>query len=194
MIKMKNKIITAFGDDKLEHRENITYPKIYVMDLTNRTDNKQGMEIYDTPPEGIRTLLIENPNLDITATFFKPQCFKDEAESETDNCDGVFYLSDSTDDTWVLFLEIKDCKATNISKYFAKAKKQVITTVQTFRDKKIIASNKYVYANISFPRRDKTSFYNQFIKQPEIKEFLFKHKIFILGTNNLKIKNKTTIV
>jgi len=191
---MKNKIIAALGDDKLEHKENIAYPRIYIIDLTRRTDNAQGMMIYDAPQKGIATLLIENPNLDITATFFKQGCFKDENGNELDNCDGVFYLSNSTEETWVLFLEIKDCKATNISDYFKKAKMQVKTTVQIFRNKKIITDSKRVYANISFPRRDKGAFYNQLIKPPEIKEFLDNYNIFILGTNSLKIKNNTTII
>jgi hypothetical protein len=191
---MKNRIIAALGEDKVKHIENITYPQIHVTDLTQRTNSAQGILISDTQPEGIETLLIENPNLDITATLFKPQCFRDEHGYEPDNCEGVFYLTNSTDQTWVLFLEIKDCKHTNISKYFTKSKKQIIETVQIFRDKKIIAVKKRVYANISFPRRDKISFYKQVIEPGERKGFLDKHNIFICGTNKLVIKNDKTIV
>ena len=59
------------------------------------------------------------------------------------------------------------------------------------RDKNIIARNKRVYANISFPRRNKTDYFNQLIKNP--KDFRDKHKIILRGTNKLKIKNSTTI-
>jgi len=189
---MKNKLTTAFGD-KIEHIENITYPQIHVIDLTQRTNNAQNIEISDTQPKGIDTLLIENPNLSITATFFKPQCFINEDRKEPNNCEGVFYLSNSTNETWVLFIEIKDCKAKNISNHFKKSKEQIITVVRIFRNKKIIAENKKVYANISFPQRNKTGFFNQLIKSGEAKSFIDNHNILIRGTNRLKIKNSTTI-
>lgn len=190
---MKSKIVEVLGKDKVEHKENLTYPQIHVVDLTQRTNGKQSLEIYDSKPENIDTLLIENPNLNITATFFKPQCFLNEEEKESDNCEGVLYLTDSNDETWILFLEIKDCEAKNISYYFEKAKSQLTTIVQIFRVKNIIPQNKKVYANISFPRRNKTDFYNQLIKAGESKQFMDNHKIFIRATNKLKIKNETTI-
>jgi len=191
---MKNRLIAAFGNDLLEHKENINYPQIHVIDLSRITNSGQGIEVRDTKPEDIATLLIKNPNLNISATFFKPQCFKDDATGkEPDNCEGVFYLSGSTDKTWILFLEIKDCDSTNVSVYFKKAKKQIVRTVQLFRDKNIIAPDKRVYANISFPRREKVDYFNHLIKHPEKKEFLDKYKIFMRGTNQLVIKNNTTI-
>ena len=190
---MKNRIVAALGNEKLKHFENVTYSKIHVIDLTRRTNSVQNIEIYDTQPAGIATLLIENPNLDITATFFKPQCFIDEHRKEPDNCEGVFYLSNSTDKTWVLFLEIKDCNVGNISTYFKDAKKQIINTVQIFRDKDIITQKKRVYANVSFPRATKMNYFNQFIEKPEKKKFLDDYNIFIKGTNKLVIKNSTAI-
>jgi hypothetical protein len=152
------------------------------------------MKIYSTPRDGIATLLIENPNLvDITATFFKPQCFRDEHGYEPDNCEGVFYLSNSTNETWVLFLEIKDCDKGNIADYFSKAKMQIKQTVQIFRDKKIITLYKKVFANVSFPRTGKMNYFNHFIKNFERKKFLDDHNIFIKGTNKLVIDNDKKI-
>ncbi|MDR2621184.1 MAG: hypothetical protein LBC48_01220 [Dysgonamonadaceae bacterium] len=190
---MKDKITTSLSGDKLEHHSEMKFPQIHVIDFTERTKSARKLEIYDTKPDGIDTLLIENPNLNISATFFKPQCFLDEGGKEPDNCEGVFYLSNSNEQTWVLFVEIKDCKAKNISEYFDNTKKQVISVVQIFRDKGIISLQKKVYANISFPRRNKTDFYQQLIKDGEPKEFRDKYKIIIRGTNHLKIKNEQTI-
>ena len=190
---MKNKIISTFGDAYLKHIENIDYPQIHIVDLTERTKSAQGIEIYNEQPEGIDSLLIENPNLNITATFFKPQCFLHESGYEPDNCEGVFYMSDSTNETWVLFLEIKDCKAKNISNYFVKAKKQIINVVRIFRAKKIITENKRVYANISFPKSNKNVFFSHLIEPGEAKSFLDNYNIFIRGTNKLKIKSSTKI-
>ena len=191
---MKDRIIAALGNEKLEHVENITLSQFYVIDLTRRTNSAQSMKIYDKKPHGIDTLLVENPNLDITATFFKPQCFREERGGvEPNNCEGVFYLTDSTNATWVLFLEMKDCDATNISDYFRKSKKQITETVKIFRNKRIISYGKRVYANISFPRKHKMDFFNQLIKPGEMKSFIDNHNIFIRGTNKLRIKNNTTI-
>jgi hypothetical protein len=192
---MKSRIVAAFGEEKLEHRENITYPQIHIADHTRRTGGEHAIEIYDALPKGIDTLVVENPGLDISATFFKPQCFRDEHGKEPDNCEGVFYLTFPTDKTWILFFEIKDCKPTNISHYFIKTKEQVKTVVQIFRDREIIASknDKRVYANISFPRRNKVDFFSQLIKPGEAKEWLDRYGIFIRGTNCLTVKNDTTI-
>jgi hypothetical protein len=190
---MKNKIAAAFAEEKLEHIENIIYPQIHVADRTRATESKQTVEIYDAQPDGVKTLVIENPGLDITATFFKLQCFLDERGKEPDNCEGVFYLSDSTNGSWVLFIEIKDCKPKNISSHFAKTKEQIKKTVQIFRDKKIIAKDKRVYANISFPRRDKTEFYTQLFMPSEIKMWHDRDRILIMGTNKLKINSRTSM-
>jgi hypothetical protein len=189
---MKNKITDVFGNNKLIHKTALNFPQIHVMDYTERTKGVKGLEIFDKKPNDIDALVIENPNLDITATFFEPQCFLDES-GEPDNCEGVFYLSNSNDDTWLLFIEIKDCKSKNISKYFAKSKNQIISVVQIFRNKNIITPNKKVYANISFLRTNKKEYFNQLIQSGEKKEFLDKYKIFIRGTNRLRIKNEQTI-
>ncbi|MDR2622742.1 MAG: hypothetical protein LBC48_09240, partial [Dysgonamonadaceae bacterium] len=164
---MKNKITDVFGKNKLVHKTDLNFPQIHVIDFTERTKGIKGLEISDKKPNDIDTLVIENPNLDITATFFEPQCFLNERNEEPDNCEGVFYLSNSNDDTWLLFIEIKDCKSKNISKYFVKTKNQIISVIQIFRDKNIITPNKKVYANISFPRRNKKEYFNQLIQSGE---------------------------
>ena len=191
---MKDKIIATFGEEKLEHKENINYPHLYVIDLSRRSNKKEDMKIFDAPQENIATLLIENPKLiEISVAYFKPQCFQDEHGYEPDNCECVFYLSNSTNETWVLFLEIKDCDSGNISTYFKKAKVQIIKTVQAFRDKKIINDDKRVFANVSFPRTGQMNYFNHFIKHPEKKKFLDEFNIFIKGTNKLKIENHKKI-
>jgi len=195
IIRMKNKIISAFGNEKLEHKENINYAQIHVADLRRRTDNVHGLEVYATQPENIDTLLIENPNLlDISAAFFKPQCFQDEHGKDISSCEGVFYLADSTDKTWVLFLELKDSKPRNISRHLETAINQIKQTVEAFRTEKIIAQNKLVYANISFPRRNKTGFYNKLLGIEAPKELIDHHKIILHATNKLKIESNTKII
>ena len=43
--RMKTKLIAALGDDKLEHKENIVYPHIYVVDYTQKTNSARSIEI-----------------------------------------------------------------------------------------------------------------------------------------------------
>jgi hypothetical protein len=190
---MKNKIAQVFDKDKLEHQTGINFPQIHVIDLTERTKGLQNMEIHDHKTNDIDTLLIENPNLDISATLFKPQCFMDETGQEPDNCEGVFYLSDSYAQTWVLFIEIKDCKPKNVSNYHQDIKDKFIVNVKLFRDKGIIAQNKVVYAVASFPRIEKTNFHSHLIKASEWKQFRDKYKIMIKGTNEITIRNEKSI-
>ena len=102
--KLKDKIIAVFGKEKIVNKENITSPQIHVMDLTQRSKGVQSIEIYEAKHPNIDSLLIENPNLNISATFFMPQCFRDVHEKEPENCEGVFCLTHSTDKTWVLFI------------------------------------------------------------------------------------------
>lgn len=89
------------------------------------------------------------------------------------------------------FVEIKDCKAKNISVYKDKVKSQIISTVQIFRDKGIIEGCQRVYGIISFPRRNKASF-NQtiFDDVTEYKKLYKKYRISFFPTNDVFIVNE----
>jgi hypothetical protein len=190
---MKNRMVNEFGEDKLLH---VTTRKavFYVVDYTEKTHSTRSVEVLETYPTDIDPLTVHNPNpLDITTTIFKPQCFMD-GEKELKQCECVMYLTANTPTSWVVFIEIKDCKPRNASAYHKEIKEKFIVNIDLFRNKEIIPQDKVVYAIASFPRKEKTNFHNHFIKATEWKQFREKHKIMIKGTNEITLKNNERII
>ena len=190
---MKNRMINEFGENKLRH-VSTSKEVFYVVDYTERTNSAKSVEVLETLPTEIDPLIVCNPlTLDITTTIFRPQCFMNGKE-ELKQCEGVMYLSANTPVSWVVFVEIKDCKPKNVSNYYNEVKEKFIVNINLFRDRKIISSDKVVYAIASFPRKTKTNFHNHFIKATEWKKFREEYKIMIKGTNKMIIKNDKRII
>ena len=189
---MRNKLNANFGEVKLVHTIK-DKKEFYVVDFTERTKSARSVEVLETPD--IDPLTINNPDkLSITTSIFKPQSLVHENNKVIKQCECVMYLTTNTSSTWVLFIEIKDCKPSNASVYHKDVKEKIITNVGFFREKGIIPSDKKVYAVVSFPRKGKTNFHNHLIKSPEQKHFRDLHKIMIKGTNEITIKNDRTIL
>lgn len=190
---MKNRMVSEFGEDKLGH-VTTQKTKFYIVDYTEKTNSVRAVEVLETLPTDIDPLTVLNPtSLDITTTIFKPQCFMDGKE-ELKQCEGVMYLTSNTSESWVVFVEIKDCKPKDVSDYHNEIKEKFIVNIALFRDKEIIPQNKVVYAIASFPRKEKTNFHNHFIKATEWKQFRQKHKVMIKGTNVITVKNNISII
>jgi hypothetical protein len=190
---MKNRMVNEFGEDKLRHFA--TQKEVfYVVDYTERTDSTRSVEVLETIPTDIDPLIVRNPpTLDITTSIFRPQCFMDGVD-ELKQCEGVMYLSANTPATWIVFIEIKDCKPKNASDYHKEIKEKFTVNINLFRKKGIIPNDKIVYAIASFPRKAKTNFHNHFIKATEWKQFRDRHKIMIKGTNEITVKNNERII
>lgn len=193
---MKNRMVNEFGEDKLGY---ITTKKteFFVVDYTEKTKKTESarfVEVLETFPTDIDPLIVHNPiPLDITTTIFKPQCFMD-GEKELKQCEGVMYLTKNTPVSWVVFIEIKDCKPKNASDFHKEIKEKFTVNIELFREKGIIPQDKVVYAIASFPRKGKTNFHNQFIKASEMKQFRDKYKIMIRGTNEITVKDNGRII
>ncbi len=186
-------MVAEFGENKLKH---FTTKKteFYVIDYTENTNSTRSVEVLETYPTDINPLTVQNPKpLDITTTIFKPQCFMD-GEKELKQCECVMYLTADAPTSWVVFIEIKDCKPRNASVYHKEIKEKFIVNIGLFRKMNIISQEKIVYAVAAFPRKEKTNFHNQFIKAPEMKQFREKHKIMIKGTNEITVKNNEKII
>jgi hypothetical protein len=190
---MKNDLIRKFGEDKITH-QGYWSDELHIVDYTERTKSKRAVEVHCIKPTDIDSLKIANSTkLHITTSIFKPQWFIGDDGKEPKQCECVLYPTTYTKNTWILFLEIKDCKPKNVSKFYQEIKDKVLVHVNLFRDQGIIEPNKVVYAVASFPRRNKTSFHDLFITPPEVKNFRDKHKIIIKGTNEITIKNDYAI-
>lgn len=172
--------------------------KIYVVDFTERTGSKRKVEIHETIPQvpnsdkNMDCLMFENPSqLSVICNIFDDSQFKDNKGKDMQHCECVLFPKSEQGNISAAFVEIKDCKAKNISVYKDKVKSQIISTVQIFRDKGIIEGHQRVYGIISFPRRNKVSF-NQtiFDDAAEYKKLYQKYKICFFPTNNVYIVDK----
>lgn len=191
---MRSKINQVFNSERFAYSSNNS-PKIFVVDYTERTASARSVEVHSTKPNDIDALIIKNPTeINISTSIFMPQCFIDENGKEPKQCECVMNPANSQPDTWILFIEIKDCKPSNASNYHKECKEKILENVQLFRDKNIIPVDKIVYAVVSFPRKEKTNYHNQFIKPPEQKQMRDKYKIMIKGTNEITVKNDRTII
>jgi hypothetical protein len=145
-------------------------------------------------PTGIDALFVNNPTkVNISTSIFTPQCFVDTKGKAPKQCECVMYPTVLSTISWILFIEIKDCKPKNAANYHREAKEKILANVQLFRDTKIINVNKVVHAIVSFPRKGKTNFHNHLIKTSEWKKIRNDHKIVIKGTNEVTIKNERSI-
>ncbi|WP_446776282.1 hypothetical protein [Macellibacteroides fermentans] len=172
-----------------------SWPEIYVADYTDKTGSTRTIEYHETKPADINSLkLINDGALHITAATLNEQSMTDpETGKELIHCECVLFPKQNDEGTWVLFVEIKDCKQKNMSEYFKKAKEQIIATVADFRDKEVISSGKKAHAVISFPNKTKTNYYSQFITQGDRTSFLHQYKIIIMATNTITIKNNRSL-
>jgi disulfide oxidoreductase YuzD len=189
---MESKISKAFSNI---HWEKVFTKEIHVADYSTQTCSKRGVEIHEYKP-CMGSLMLSNPTpLAITFSVFGEQSIIDKStKKELSHCECVTFPTANNINSWVLFIELKHCESKNISKYFDYAKEQIKKTVQEFRNRKIIAEDKKVYAVISFPNRNKVDFYNQLIQQEERKEFFDKYRIIIKGTNRLTVKDEKHLI
>jgi hypothetical protein len=190
---MKNKLNSVLSADKVRHEE-YSDNEIYVADYTERTKSAKEVEVCNTKPDDIDVLTLKNEALiSITASIFGKQCFMNEQNKEIKHCECIMYPTKSSFNTWVLFVEIKDCKPKNVSKWFVSAKEQIKQTVQLFRERNLIETNRKVHAVISFPR-NKMDFYSNLIQNEERQQFLHQYGIIIRGANKVVIKSDRNIV
>lgn len=191
---MKSRIERAFDATRFSH-VSFADKELHVVDYTERTASVRSVEVHNTKPTDIDSLTIHNPTeLSISTSIFTSHSFFDENSYEPKQCECIMTPTALSPDSFVLFIEIKDCKPKNVSDYHKEVKEKVLKNVRFFRDKGILKNNKVVYAVISFPRKDKTNFHNHLIKATEWKQIRDKHKIMIKGTNEITIKNEKSIV
>ena len=194
IMTMRNKIESVFDANKFKY-VSFSDNCLYVVDYTDKTASVRSVEVHNVKPNDIESLIIHNPTkINISTSIFTPHCFIDENGKEPKQCECVMSPTVLSAHSWVLFVEIKDCKPKNAANYHKDAKEKIIDNVQLFRDKKIIDDNKLVYAVVSFPRKGKTNFHNHLIKTSEQKKFRDDYKIMIKGTNEITIKDEKTIL
>lgn len=194
---MRNRIRQHYPDTYITSRNVET---LYVADFSERTQKTRGVEVHNTlpscpinPEKSMDCVLIKNStNIKIDFNIFDDNQFTDDQGKDLRHCECCIYPSENHDRSWVIMLEIKDCKPKNISDYKKDVIEQIISTADIFRSKNIITSQK-VYGIVSIPR-SKVSFNNTiFGMPPEYKSLKKKHKILFAATNVIEIANNSVI-
>lgn len=194
---MKSRILKAypestFGTTKAE--------KIYVADFTKRTSNERGVEISDVLPRDpndstadMDCCIVLNTNvLSIDYNVFKDNQFKDEEDDDLKHGECCMFPTINDDKSWILFIEIKDCKGSRISRYKQNVKEKLILNVGEFRKHGVILKNN-VYGIVAFPRK-KTAFNEMIVSDyTEYKTFYKEHGIHLVPVNEVSIKDDKII-
>ena len=174
--------------------------KIYVADFSKRTNKAGGVEIHETLPKAPSSgaadmdccVVINGNTLRIDYNVFRDDQFKSEEGEDMKHGECCLFPSINNDKSWILFIEIKDCKESRISKYKQNVKEKLIQNVGEFRKHGIILNNN-VYGVVAFPRK-KTAFNEMIVSDyTEYKKFYQEYGIHFIPANEVSIKDNMII-
>lgn len=194
---MKTKIINEYPNSILGET---SAPIIYVADFTERTGSVRKVEISnsilmdpnDNDVEMDCCLVVNPEEMMVDYNIFDDAQFEDEKGKLLKHGECCLFPHINDTKTWILFIEIKDCKPSRIGKYKKNVKEKSIKNVELFRDKKIITDNN-VYCVASFPRK-KTAFNEMIVTDPtEYKRFYKEYGFHFVPANEVTIKDDTII-
>lgn len=137
---MRNRIRQHYPDTYITSRN---VPIIYIADFSERTQSVRGIEVHNTLPvcpenpcSIMDCAVLQNPNqIEIDVNIFDNNQFKDEQGNDLRHCECCIFPSENHDRSWVIMLEIKDCKPKNISSYKDDVIEQIISATNIFRQK-----------------------------------------------------------
>lgn len=139
--------------------------------------------------------VLNNKNaLPIDFHIFAEQQLIDDEGKEIEHCECCFFpVREDKEPIWIAFLEIKDCKAKNITQYKEKTKEQIISTVRLFRKKGLLSLGR-IYGLISFPRRKKVAFDQTIFEDITEYKSLYKNEHIHFFANNEIIADDASIL
>lgn len=165
---------------------------IYVADY--KEENGGDVEISDVLPGIKHVHLANDKKIELYFSAFKDNALKvDTEEGQVKQCECVLFPTTLNPNDWVLFIETKyannyltafDEKIDYPNTMIA----QILSTINYFRTKGILANDRRVWAILSFPELIENfseSFFLRSIKTPE--EILLEHKVVIRATNKGEI-------
>ena len=194
---MKNKIQVAYPESVFITTSAET---VYVADFTERTGSARKVEVHTSIPNApgdnssMECLKLNNKlPIDLVFNVFGDHQFKDKEGKDVTHCECCFFPASDDEHSFIAFVEIKDCKAKNVSVYKDKTKEQILSTVQLFKELEIIGEQK-VYGIISFPRRKKM-FFNDFPYRDvyEATRWVKNYGIHLFASNEVDVVNATML-
>ena len=178
------------------------------VDIQNR-----GVVIDDNPDPEWASVVLENAipdSLAIDADCFPENALpNEEAGSHASQCECVIFPADGSDEDWLLFVETKYTDSEDVAQkedvnYPKKMFSQIKSTVNYFRQKGIIASDKRVHAIMSYPKLlepfdswniplEDVDEETGDVIQLTTEEIMQRYKIHIRPTNHAQIKSAKRI-
>jgi hypothetical protein len=171
---------------------------IYIIDYKNINGGE--VEVLENEPEHNCIHLSNDKNVEVYYVSFKENALRvNTPEGQFKQCECVLFPTALNADDWILFIETK--YANNFqSAFFGNIDhpntsiKQIISTVEYFRENNILAKDKKVFAMVSFPKLI-DAFSEAFFTRSEltIEEISINHKILLRPTNSGIIKSSSRL-
>jgi hypothetical protein len=192
MIQKIKEIIVAQNNGTIDSEN------IYVVDYKNINGGE--VEIFENKPIEDCVHLTNEHKLNVYFVTLKENALKvNTQEGQVKQCECILFPTSLNEDDWVLFIETK--YANNVQSAFLgkidhpnTSIKQIISTVEYFREREVLPKDKKVFAIISFPKLIEP-FSEAFFTRSDLtlEEISINHKILLRPTNNGVIKSRTRI-
>lgn len=161
----------------------------YVADFTDMTDSERGVEMSETPFDGIDSFLLKhnkNCNLEYIGINFEhfPHFIKG-----IQNCECMFHAVSDVNRPWTLLLEMKYCEYDNIESHAFKAYSQMKETLDKLVSLDLIEPDKRrLYFVYSVPEHEAREPFGAFtLSQNETLKSYEQSGISLLGNNSMLI-------
>ncbi|WP_165022175.1 MULTISPECIES: hypothetical protein [unclassified Dysgonomonas] len=154
---MKEKIEGLRSSDKHVFKT-LSSECIYVADYADQPEKRKGVEFSDKAFTDINFVQIANKNkIEVYCDAFREHAFQKKKGSHWKQCECALFSTTCEESDWRLFIETKYAKSKHAAfregnpSHPQKAIAQINETVQFFRDKKLLSTDKKIHAIIAFP-------------------------------------------
>lgn len=189
---MRNRIIAHYPSSKILSSKCKT---MYIADFSYRTESKRGVELHEEEPMCPQNPeskmdcveIVNNYEIYIDFQSFDNYLFKSEDNKNIEHCECCLFPTDNNDSSWIMMLEVKDCKPKNMVNYRNKAINQIVSVTKVFRKQKIITNHK-VHGIIAIPQHKMAFDHTIFGLPSDYKELREKYHIHFAATNKISIE------
>ncbi|WP_080776863.1 hypothetical protein [Chryseobacterium phocaeense] len=192
MIQKINEVIVE------QRSSTINTENIYIIDYKNI--NNGIVEVLENQPGDSCVHLTNEHRISIYYVAFNENALKvNTPEGQVKQCECILFPTTLNENDWILFVETK--YANNHTSAFLgiidhpnTSIKQIVSTVEYFRNNEIIPKNKKVFAIVSFPKIIEP-FSEAFLTRSELtlEEIAINHKILLRPTNKGIVKSLSRI-
>lgn len=160
----------------------------FVADYSELTASRYGVVLSEEPFDDIECFRLQrgrHPVKYIAVNLEEHPAFIRRIE----NCECFFVSSTPCERPWLLFLELKYCKARNISSHATKAIHQMASVLRKLVDEEVIDPHSYrIYFNYSSPTNTRRQPFTHFMHTPaDVLDLVDKYDAYFLGFNHLII-------